>query len=219
MKLSKSIHMGAWLIIALNLLMAVGSIGVFNRMTPSIEEIISKNGRSLQACESMLSALAQRSDGINSMQSLRDDFEKALANAEENITETGEAETLEIIRKNFTSAFSDGSDSLNVTVRAINRLRELNWNATYRADQRAKQIGYAGAWGVSFMGIFVFIAGMIFKQRVVRYLIEPLQEIIAVLSAQNRGDTARRCSGLSPSADIRKAYGIINDLIDRSSHK
>ena len=215
MKLSKSIRIGAWLIIALNLLMAVGSIGVFERMTPSIEEIISENGRSLQACETMLNALAQRGQDDEQDLSLQQEFEQALADAEHNVTEAGEPEALQDIRSNFEGAFTGNERQLNATLSAINRLRELNWDATYRADQRAKQVGYAGAWGVAFMGIFVFFAGLIFKRRIVQHLIEPMEEIMSVSAAQNSGDTMRRCAGLSPSADIRRLYSTINGMLDR----
>ena len=215
MKLSKSIRIGAWLIIALNLLMAVGSIGVFNRMTPSIEEIISENGRSLQACETMLNTLAQYGQDDEEDLALQQDFERALADAENNVTERGEPEALQEIRKNFEGAFTGNERQLRSTIAAIAGLRKLNWDATYRADQRAKQVGYAGAWGVAFMGIFVFFAGMIFKRRIVQHLIEPMEEVMSVFAGQNAGDTMRRCTGQSPSGDVRRLYATINGLLDR----
>lgn len=214
MKLSKSIKVGALLIIFLNLIMAVGSIWVFQRMTPSIENIINQNGRSLQASESMLSLLAER-DLKTDREGLMAHFHEQMEIAKNNVTEASETEPLEIIESNYVAAFRIGGESLKATLKALEALQDVNWNATYKADLRAKQIGNAGAWGVCFMGIFVFVAAIVFKRRVERNLLEPFEEIASVLSAQSKGDVMRRCTRYSSSTDVKKVYAQINDWIDR----
>ena len=51
MEHAQSVRLGAWLLILLNLLMALGAIWVLMRMTPAIEEILSRNGQSLEMVE------------------------------------------------------------------------------------------------------------------------------------------------------------------------
>jgi hypothetical protein len=222
MKLSNSIKLGAVLIIFLNLTMAVGSIWVFQRMTPSIEHIIDRNGKSLKACEAMLEILATRkgSNVDNSEpQALDPSFEKQLSNAKHNITETNENEAIQRIEDNYREAIEGDSTALTETLLAISELRSINWNATYRADMEAKQIGNAGAWGICFMGIIVFLASLVFKKRVERNLLEPFEEIASVLSERVKGDTMRRCSRYSRSTDVRKVYALLNSWMDQMSIK
>jgi len=229
MKLSKSIKLGAALIIFLNLSMAVGSIWVFQRMTPSIENIIDRNGKSLKACGSMLELLVLRdqpaasnlgpdSDVVTTSGSLVGDaFQEQLEIAKSNITEPDEDEVLVRIGNYYPAALAGDPQAMEKTVMAISQLRDLNWDATYQADLRAKQIGNAGAWGVCFMGIVVFMAFLVFIRRVERNLLEPFEEIASVLGERAKGNVMRRCSLYSRSADVKKVYSLVNDLMDQES--
>ena len=49
MRLAQAVRVGAWILVGLNLLMAVGAIGIFNRMAPAIAVIIERNERSINA--------------------------------------------------------------------------------------------------------------------------------------------------------------------------
>ena len=68
MSASKSVKFGAWLLIALNLLMAFGSIWVFMRMSPAIETIIARNAVSFEATEDMLAALLAPEEKLSNTQ-------------------------------------------------------------------------------------------------------------------------------------------------------
>ena len=226
MKLSKSIKLGAALILFLNLSMAVGSIWVFQRMTPSIEHIIDRNGKSLKACGNMLELLVLKNQptletlsdpdlASNSENRVIAAFQEQLSIAKNNITEPDEDEVLVRIENQYAPALKGDPVALGKTVWAISELRDLNWNATYQADLRAKQIGNAGAWGVCFMGIFVFMAFLVFKRRVERNLLEPFEEIASVLGEHAKGNVMRRCSLYSRSTDVKKVYSLVNGLIDQ----
>ena len=58
MRLAQAVRVGAWVLMGLNLLMAVGAIALFNRMAPAIAVIIERNERSIGACVDMLASLA-----------------------------------------------------------------------------------------------------------------------------------------------------------------
>ncbi len=215
MKLSKSIKLGAVLIIFLNLTMSVASIWIFQRMTPSIEHIIDRNGKSLKACESMLEILARRESNVDESAA----FRMQLGIAKSNITEVGEREALDGIEITYLAALQSEAAALNETLNAISDLRDINWNATYDADMDAKHIGNAGAWGICFMGIFVFVATIVFKRRVERNLLEPFEEIASVLTARAKGDSMRRCSRYSRSTDVKKVYALVNEWMDRQAEE
>lgn len=211
MKIARPVEFGAWVLIAMNLAMAFGSIWIFMRMAPAIEVIISRNEATLQSCEDMLSALLK---GKVIGDSAIIEFREALAKAEHNITEKEEPAVLAQIAGCYEKAFYGNGDSLLLALRAITDLGNINREAMRLADTRAKQFGYAGAWGVVFMATAAFLVGMIFLRTLDRHLTEPIQEIDEVVRSFCKGDTLRRCSLRNPAVPVRQVLGHINDLLD-----
>lgn len=216
MKLAHSVRLGAWLLIGLNLLMALGSIWVFMRMAPAIEVIIDRNTRSLQACEEMLAALVVLGAEGWQDQARQDDFRQALHKAEKNITEKDEPEALAAINQGFAEASQGDALALPRTVAAITSLGRINREAMTRADRQARQFGSAGAWGVVFMAVSVFFAGILFLRSIRRHLIIPLEEIHAVVTAHRNGETMRRCTGAHTARDIQTIFEGVNDFLDQN---
>jgi hypothetical protein len=213
-KLAQSVRTGAWLLIGLNLLMALGSIWIFDQMAPNIERIIAQNGRSLQACDTMLSALAHFLATPDQKDACKSHFEEGLQIAKSNLTETGEETIIAAIENHYLKAFESNPSSVADTLEAIKNLRTLNWNATLRADQNAKKFGKTGAWAVVFMAVLVFWAGVLFKQFIFRTLVTPMEEIHSVMTERRRGDRYRRCSGRTLPQEIQSLYRQVNDLLD-----
>jgi methyl-accepting chemotaxis protein len=214
MKLAQAVKLGAWFLIALNILMAFGSIWIFMRMAPAIEVIIAQNQVSLEASEEMLAALLTKDKpGSGTVGSLAS-FRHALGRAKNNITEKEEPGVLDRIDQNFEKAFKGNDIALYQTVDAIVELGEINRAAMRRADVKAQQLGYAGAWGVVFMATVTFVVGMVFLRSMKKNLSEPMQEIDAVVTAFRKGDMMRRCSMKRPPRSIKQIFGNINELLD-----
>jgi len=216
MKLGRSLKIGAWLLVGLNLLMALGSIWVFMRMTPAIEVIIARNERSLQASEDMLLVLAT-GDGDTLAGQQR--FDAALLRAQENITEPQEADCVDTISGNYSAAIHGDQVARSSVLSALVRLAHINREAMVSADKRAKQYGYAGAWGVVFMALGVFVAALLFMRSMRNNLIEPLEQIHEVISAQLDGDTIRRCAASHARRDIKNIYEGLNELLDNHQNR
>lgn len=201
------------MLVGLNLLMALGSISVFVRMTPAIEVIIDRNERSLQASEDMLLVLATAdTDKMRAQQQ----FSAALLRAQENITEPQEAARIAAISSGYNAAIHSDQAARARVLSNLVGLAQINREAMVRADKRAKQYGYAGAWGVVFMALGVFCAGLIFMRSMRNNLILPLQHIHAVIGAQLAGDSIRRCDGNHSQRDIKTVYEGLNELLDRN---
>lgn len=215
MRISQAVIIGAWLLISLNILMALGSIWIFMRMTPAIKDIIEKNEHSLQACEEMLASLAMLDGDAEADQKLIVKFEEALKRAHNNITEVEEPAAVEIIRSQFKAAFERNIKAKENTVAAIMLLGKLNRKAMIDADKRARQFGSAGAWGVVFMAASLFFVGMLFKRNLMVNLLNPVEEINAVIAAYRNGDTMRRCSGADLPADFLSIFHGINEILDQ----
>jgi hypothetical protein len=215
MRIAQSVRLGAWLLIGFNLLMALGCVWIFMRMSPAIEVIIKRNTRSLEACGDMLVSLALEGQGPDHESDLRKTFISALNRARNNITEPGEPSTLDSIATHYEAALKGDASARRKTVSAITQLGEINRNAMVSADLRAKQFGNAGAWGVVFMAVLIFLVELIFKKTLFKKLVEPLQEVNAVMTAHQHGDRMRRCSGPDLPSDIRNLYDGINTLLDQ----
>ena len=215
MRIAQPVRIGLWLLIGLNLFMALGSIWIFMRMAPAIEVIIDRNERSLQACEEMLASLAMITEDGAENEGLKIKFVDALKRAQKNITENEEPVALESIQVGFSDAFIGNITARKNTVSAIIFLGKINREAMIKADLRAKQFGYAGAWGIVFMAVCMFFVGILFKRNLSKGLIKPLEEIDAVISARIKGDTLRLCSGSDLPGDVKKVFNDLNDFLDK----
>lgn len=214
MKLVQSVRTGAWLLIMLNLLLAFGCIWVFMRMAPAIDVIIVQNEGSLQACQNMLAALAAQPESEVGQALPREAFEQALRRAGNNVTEEGEPEIIERIERHHVEAFNGNRVARERTIHAILELGTINRIAMHKADRRAQQLGYAGAWGVVFMATTVFLVGMVFLRKLKSNLIDPLEEINATLDAYRNGDVLRRCSLKRPSNSLQQLLDKMNEVLD-----
>lgn len=214
MRLSLSVRMGAWLLMGLNLLMALGCIWIFMRMAPAIAIIIERNEKSLQACEEMISLLALATDPAQDIPALKASFKAAYDRAETNITEPDEPAALAIISEGFETAFKNDLPSRRSVISAIIQLGNINRQAMIQEDIRAQQFGTAGAWGVVFMAISVFVIGLVFHRSLVRSLVMPMEEMHTVITACRSGDRMRRCTGSDLPREIRSVFDGINELLD-----
>ncbi|MGM0600692.1 MAG: hypothetical protein ACQETH_12855 [Candidatus Rifleibacteriota bacterium] len=217
MSLARSINLGAWLIVIINLLMAFGAIGIFTRMAPAIENILQKNAISLRTCETMLAqlALAKISKDKNE---ISQKFKAALINAKNNISEKNEAQIIEDIEKHYVKALSGEQDATRITVEKLRKLSNINYSAMSEADSKAKQLGGGGAWAIVFMALIAFVSGVIFIHQITHKLLIPIKEIKMVLIEHLNGETRRRCTGIDLPGDIRSIYGNLNQVLDRSMH-
>ena len=215
MRLAQAVRVGSWVMIGLNLLMATATIAVFSRMAPAITVIIDRNDRTLQACEDMLAILAMADPQGQLTWPEQQTFRAALQRAKENITETQEPEALARVETRLAPLFAGNASARRQTVEAILRLAQINRDAMTLADRHAHHLGRNGAWGVVFMALATFLAGLIFLRSLTRRVITPLEEIHTVMNAQRNGDTMRRCTGVELAQDVAAVFTGINDMLDR----
>lgn len=210
MQSGKIISLSVWLMIAFNLILAFVAVWSLQRMSPEIQQIYEQNVVSLEACENMLLALNGEKIDLPA-------FRQALENAENNITEEGEKETLARIRSGLTALEKGNPEARKRIVQDIKQLSVYNRQAIRDSAAHTQRMRKAGAWGIVFMTFFFFIAALLFEQRLRRSLLQPLQEIDSVLEAQRQGDKFRRCSSTDASSDMKKLFRSINALLDKKS--
>jgi len=216
MRSLRSFRYSLWVIICLNVMMALGSIWIFMRMSPAISLIIERNEHSLQAAEDMLTAISIYGNDGDSKDAIAT-FTEALVRAENNITEDGEMTSLNNIRSKYTLAFGGDRESMAELITSVRKLSHINRNAMIEADYKAKQIGSAGAWAIVFMGTAIFLASMVIVRYYRAHISGTMEEINTVLEADKAGDQYRRCTvGRSPDANV--LFGNINRILDQKSN-
>ncbi len=214
MRIAQPVRFGAWIVIILNLFMAIISIWVLMRISPAIELILARNDRSLQACEEMLTALSLSRDSSSQHDSLQVVFAKNLSDAEQNITEKNEPETLRMIKSHYKKAFVGDQISYRQTIQSIQELSKINRTAMVRSESEARRFSTAGAWIIVMMSILIFVAGLMLTRSLARNVIEPMEEIIAVVTAHKQGERQRRCAMGDYPTDIRLLFVEINTFLD-----
>ncbi|WP_321283821.1 hypothetical protein [uncultured Vibrio sp.] len=217
MRLAHAVRVGSWVLVGLNLLMAVGAIAVFSRMAPAIEVILDRNERTLQACENMLSILALVDNGSRFSPHEERAFRKAFIRAKDNVTEEQEPLALEQIENNLQQLFAGDRLTRRRSVEAILSLGQINRHAMIVADQHAQHLGRNGAWGVAFMAISAFFAGVLFIRGLTKRVVTPLEEIHTVMNAHRNGDTMRRCTGVDLAQDVSLVFTGINEMLDQQT--
>lgn len=212
----KGINIGAWFLVALNMLIALGAISVFTRMSPAIAEIIEKNGKSLQLCENLLSIIAKIQIEPARKDELTIEFVNSLKLAKKNITESDEPDIIAKITTHYPAALANDKKALLITIEAIQDLAQVNRLAMVNADKNARRLGQSGAWGVVFMALCSFLASIIFNSHLNKRILIPVEEIKSVFIAHLNGEVRRRCSGKNLAPDIKTVFDNINSVLDNS---
>lgn len=215
MRLTHAVRAGAWLLIGLNLLLAFGAIGLLTRMTPAIAQIITRNGHSIKACEDLIILFALSGDRAL-VASHQQQVQAAVAKIRNNITEPEESTLLAAIEQDLAAAVQGDGQARTTAIGNIVQLSRVNQIAMVNADRKAQQLGQAGAWGVMFMAVTAFLAGLAFLRNLNRRIVAPIEEIHAVLRAHRNNEPMRRCTGADLPQEMQAVFTGINELLDQS---
>ena len=208
-ELRRDVMLPLMILMSIALITSAGTTALLARMAPAIEQIIAENLYSLEAVEQMLAAL-----GEGGGQAPGDRFATALARAEGNVTEAAEREHLEVIERAWRPAIAGDPAERRRTIDALLQLAAINRGAVVRQDEEAKRLGYAGAWAAVFLGALSFAWALIAVGRARRRLIDPLQEVGAVLDAAHAGDTYRRCRHVEAPSEVETIMTGLDELLD-----
>lgn len=214
MSIRRAVLLGAWVLVAVNLVLAFGAIALLTRMAPAIATIIEQNDRSLEAGEEMLGVLATPRDGEEA-EARRARFLQAFQRAEHNITEAEERPILARVLDGAEAALAGDEVARRAEILAIQQLAAINRGAMRTADLDAQRLCMAGAWGVALLAVLSFAAALLFIRMVSRRVLAPIEEMQDTLRAVEQGDLHRRCTSSGEAADLRAILLAINGMLDR----
>ena len=212
MKLATEVSAFVALLRAAVLLLGVGAVALFSRMSPAIDRILAENVQTMEASQAMLAALAEPDPGAR-----RSRFGRALDDARPHLNERAEGPLVARIDALWEDALdASAAPTKRVElVRAIRELSEVNRASMEAADREARRLGSAGAWSVVLLGLLILGASQIFAGRLERRVVKPLLAIEDAARAAAEGDAHRRCP-VDPTAapEISTLARGINRLLD-----
>lgn len=216
MRLSDELKVGVLGLLALQAVTSASAIALLTRMSPAIDRILTQNLASILAGAEMLAALAELPRDPAGEAARQERFEEALALAGSNVTEAEEGPILAAIGSSATAALAGAPDERRRTVRAIDKLIEVNHASTREADLEARRLGAAGAWAAVLLGAIGLGVCVLGVRRLVRRLIHPLLDLAETIAAFQRGERHRRTNRHGMPVELAEIAGAVDDLIDRA---
>lgn len=214
MELRRDLLIGIGALVAFNVLLSFGTIGLLVRMSPAIERILQENVYSIAAAEEMLAMVARA--GAQPMPAGEQPrFAEALQRAESNITEGEEQEVIARIRGSQAAALAGDMAARIVVVDALQELMRINRSAMRAVDREAQRLGTAGAWSIVFTAIAGFALSLAIIRRLRRRILTPLSDLYRTLEAARAGDPYRRCTAVDAPMEIRRIFHAVNRLLDQ----
>lgn len=212
MELKRSIYWKLFLSATTILIISLGTMGLFLRMTPAIETILQDNVPSIMATHGMFNALSMRH--LNPEQE-RERFFTALQLARDAAHRDDEYALINKVRALGEKVFTGEDKYLPSLTVALKELADVNHEAMIKRDNEARRLGNAGAWAVMMMGFFGFSGTLFAMSRIRQHVLEPIDDTYNALVAFERGETRRRAH-LSRSApyEIAEIIRSANHLMD-----
>ena len=165
-----------------------GVLGIFyiNKISYNSDNIIKNNYETLVFSNNMLRSLEELPGNKKAYET----FEENLLKQEHNITEPGEKQATETLRKNFNELKADPADSSNYPEirQGLQLINDLNQNAIYRKNEIAKKIADdATFWLTIIFTILTLVAfTLVFNiPRVISSPISALSEGIKEIAKRN----------------------------------
>lgn len=214
MELRRDLLIGIGALVAFNILISFGAIGLLSRMSPAIERILQENVYSIEAAEEMLALVARARDEPLDAQA-RDGFERALARAQSNITEPEEEPVIARIRQSWPAVQYGDWVARATLVEALQELVAINRDAMRKVDREAQRLGTAGAWSAVFISFVGFMLSIAVIRRLRRRILTPLADLYSTLEAARLGDPYRRCTAVDAPLEIKRIFHSVNRLLDR----
>lgn len=199
-------------IVALNVVLAFGVIGLFVRMGPAIEKILEENVASVVAAEEILAVFAAAGDaplGPAQETQVRGALERATAN----VTEEAEGPVLAAMSRDLPVAVRERGDARRRVVDGAGRLSAINHAAMRAVDEDAQRLGAAGAWAAVLVGFLSLLLSLFVLARLRRRVLLPVLEIHDVLGEASFVGK-RRCRPRESALEIGRIADSVNGILD-----
>ena len=193
------------------ILLGLGSVALFNRMSPAIERILAENVVTLVATEEMLVALA---DPSLSEPEAKARFAAGLDKAKANLTEPAERPLLEDLDRLWARAFEDPRGIIRGRVlEKLLALSEVNRQSMTEEDAAARRLGLTGAWAVVLVALLILGLTLVLTRRLEQRVVGPLVTLAERAESIRGGDVYVRCPETG-APELQEISRVMNQLLD-----
>lgn len=219
-KLKTKVALGGLFLFALLILVGAVSFFYFNRLAEDSKEIVKDNYETLNYSRDMLKEL----DMLNSKDSVRgfSNFEKHLQLQEDNITEPGEKEMTELLRKHFNQLKQQGlTDSLPSLIRKdISGIMQVNLQAIDKKNLAVQAFAQQAKTIITICLTICLLLGFTFLFNFPSLVASPiasLTEGIKAIADKNYGQRIH-LNRKDEFGDLANAFNSMAEKLDEYEH-
>lgn len=219
-KLKTKVALGGIFLFALLILVGAVSFFHFNRITEKSKDIVKDNYETLLYSRDMLNQLDELSSG-DSLIAFKN-FEQNLQSQEKNITEPGEKEMTESLRRNFNAMKQKGSvDSLRSLIRKnISGIMDLNLRAIDKKNQAAKTTAEKAKTIITLILTICTLIGLTFVFNFPALVASPIAKLTEGIKAIANKNYSHRIhlNRKDEFGQLANAYNSMAEKLDEYEH-
>ena len=218
MKLKTKLSLGLSFLFVV--IIAFGALGFFyiNKLSSDAANVLMNNQESLVYSNNMLKAL----EDIPAKQGSIKIFDDNLKKQEANITEPGEKESTEELRKDFTELIANTADSSNYPQlrQTLQRITDLNQNAILKKNDIAQKTGTDARFWLTIIFTLLIIVSLTFIYNFPAVLSDPITKLsLGIQEIANKNYKQRIFMEQKDEfGDLANAFNSMAEKLDEYEH-
>lgn len=218
MNLRRNFKNGFVLIILLFVLLSFSSIAILENMFPNFNGRMQAQIRIEESIQQLLLIMTAWDD--RSTETRQTAFGEELKTLRSSLpSEASEVHaSLAELETQYPAATQGDPVARLKILEAIERLA-VNQRKDYTdLSEDLRLASLSSGWAIAILAILSFLVILVVLARFKARILDPLSEMTSVLEEWNAGNRMRRTNLSQASSDLRPAFSVLNDILDRSSH-
>jgi len=184
MKIKTKLTYGIGLLLVLMIISGIVSVGYINKLSNSMEDIYTKNNRSLDYSRNMLSAL----ENVTTDKTAIHIFAENLKKQQDNITEVDEKEATETLTLHFNELMKEmNKGKIELLHSDIYKIMSLNMSSIHQKSEQAKQTTSNAVLVISIVFAICILLTLALFIGLPRSILKPIKELTqGILEIANR---------------------------------
>lgn len=202
-------------VIVMSVFLGLGAISLMERIVPVMDAMLEKNASVMIKANELVSLISQsenqnKIDIENQYWAVFEDFKKVDL-ADDKIL----LDELEELSKEYWSL----SEGLPLGIKLIDKFSQISKHQLQEIEiknKKAQQMGITSAWALGILLLISVGVQLLLRANILKFLIDPLEQLVNVLTAYNSGNKMRRCLPQKGTVDdIKQASYLVNKMLDK----
>jgi PAS domain S-box-containing protein len=197
-----------------------GVLGIFyiNKLSHDADNIIKNNYETLVFSNNMLRAIDEMPNNKKAFET----FENNLRKQEQNITETGEKQATEQLRKNFEELKLNPQDSSNYNEirQTIQQINDLNQSAIYKKNEYAKHTADDATFWLTIIFSVLSLIAFTLVVNIPRVIASPVRALSEGITEIAKKNYAKRIylDQKDEFGELAKTFNLMAEKLDEYEH-